>query len=303
MTYFDQLAPPTAGTEAQVRTISAWGEDCHVDLVRRRVGVIGAGSVGGFVAESLARTGFEDILIMDYDTIELLNLDRLSYATRADIGELKAEALKRRLEQIATADGFRAEALIGAVYEEDMFRAALDCDMLFACVDRPWGRYALNVMAYGHLVPVFDGGIAVRTNRRKQLVSADWRAHTATPGRACLQCLGQYDPGLVQSEREGYLDDPHYIEGLPKTHALKMRENVAIFSASCASLQSLQMLELSIAPLDQSNPGAQRYHFVGGFMEEPRFPECESWCDFPGLIARGDHAGLLLTGARPKPKR
>lgn len=92
----------------------------------------------------------------------------------------------------------------------------------------------------------------------------------------------------MQTEREGYLDDPTYIESLPKTHPFKMRENVAIFSMSCASLQALQMLALSIAPLDQSNPGAQRYHFVGGFMEEPRFPECEPWCDYPKLIAKGD---------------
>src|SRR6185437_125137 len=252
-----------------------------------------------FVAESLARTGFEDLLLMDFDRIEKHNLDRLLYATAADIGRLKVEVLTQRLKMIATANPFRVEPLEGAVYEEDMFRAALDCDMILACVDRPWGRYALNLIAYAHLIPVYDGGIAIRKNRRDKLVSADWRAHTATPGRACLQCLGQYDPGLVQTEREGLLDDPTYIEALPRTHPLKARENVAIFSMSCASMQSLQMLAHSLAPLDQANPGAQRYHFVGGFMEDPRFPECEPFCDYPRLIAKGDDAGIILTGSRP----
>jgi hypothetical protein len=77
------------------------------------------------------------------------------------------------------------------------------------------------------------------------------------------QCLGQYDPGLVQMEREGHLDDPSYIEGLAKGDPLKARENVFAFSMDCASKQVLQMLAMILAPLGQPNPGAQLYHFVG----------------------------------------
>ena len=189
---------------------------------------------------------------------------------------------------------------MAAVYEEEGFRATYDCDVLFSCVDRPWGRYVLNLIAYAHLIPVIDGGIEVRTNRLGKLAAADWRAHTATVGRPCLQCLGQYNPGFVPMEREGHLDDPTYIIGLPKDHPLKTRENVFAFSMSCASLQVLQMLALTIAPLDRSNPGAQRYHFVGGFMEEPTYDTCHPGCEFPQLIAYGDSCRIPVTGPRVK---
>jgi molybdopterin-synthase adenylyltransferase len=162
-------------------------------------------------------------------------------------------------------------------------------------VDRPWGRYVLNLIAYSHLIPVVDGGIKVRSNRHGKLAAADWRAHTATIGRPCLQCLGQYDPGYVQAEREGLLDDPKYIEGLPLDHPLKARENVFAFSMSCASLQVLQMLSLVVAPLGLSNPGSQMYHFVGGFMEEPKFGQCDAECLFPQLIALGDSCEIHAT--------
>lgn len=295
VTYLDKLAPVPRSTESQLRTVSAWGEEDQAHLVRLRAGVVGAGSIGGMVAESLARTGFEDVALIDFDHVETHNLDRLNYATKRDVGRLKVDVLADHLRSCATAERFKVYAVAAPVYEEEGYRAALDCDLLFSCVDRPWGRYVLNMMAYSHLIPVIDGGIRARRNRLGKLAAADWRAHTVTFGRPCLQCLGQYDPGHVQAEREGLLDDPKYIDGLPDDHPLKTRQNVFAFSMSCASLQMLQMLALVLAPLDQPNPGSQLYHFVGGFMEEPTYGECHPECLFPSLVALGNSCGILAT--------
>lgn len=297
--YNDEIHPPPRPTNFQIRTVSAWGDEPQADLTRLRVGVVGAGSVGGFIAEAVSRTGFENVLLIDFDRVEEHNLDRLNYATKADIGRLKVEALADHLQDRATAERFSVDPVLAAVYEETGFRKALDCDVLFSCVDRPWGRQVLNLIAYAHLIPVVDGGIRVRRNRLGKLAAADWRAHTATIGRPCLQCLGQYDPGLVQMEREGHLDDPRYIGGLPDDHPLKVPENVFAFSMACAGQQMLQMLALVLAPLDQPNPGAQFYHFVGGFMEPPRHGSCREECLFPSLTARGDACGITVTSPMP----
>jgi molybdopterin/thiamine biosynthesis adenylyltransferase len=298
VSYLDKLAPAPQPSENQLRTISAWGEESQAHLVRLRAGVIGAGSVGGMIAEALAKTGFEDVLLMDFDVVKMHNLDRLNYATKKDVGRSKVGVLADHLRAHATASNFRVEAVAAAVYEEQGYRAALDCDLLFSCVDRPWGRYMLNLIAYSHLIPVIDGGIRARTNRFGRIAAADWRTHTATIGRPCLQCLGQYDPGHVQLERDGLLDDPKYIEGLAADHPLKSRENVFAFSMSCASFQMLQMLALIVDPLGRSNPGSQLYHFVGGFMDEPTFGECHPQCLFPSVVASGDSCGINATGVR-----
>jgi hypothetical protein len=295
VTYMDQLARPPRATSSQIRTVSAWGPKKHADLVRLHVGLVGAGSVGGFIAEGLARTGFEDTTGIDYDTVEQRNLDRLLYATSRDIGLLKIEVLAKHLEGSATAQSFNFQAVSRAVYEEDGYRAALDCDVIVACVDRPWGRHVLNAIAYAHLIPVIDGGIFVRSNRHAELVAADWRAHTVGVGHRCMECIGQYDSGLVQLEREGRLDDPTYIEGLAKDHPLRARENVFAFSMACASLQLLQLLNLALAPLGQANSGEQLYHFVGSHMEPAHLRACKSECLFPSLIALGDHSPFVVT--------
>lgn len=300
MTYMDKLAPPPRATEAQIRTVSAWGERKQADLARLCVGVVGAGSVGGFMGEALARTGFEDVPIIDYDHIETKNLDRLVYATRRNVGKLKAPELAAHLREVATAENFEAEDIVAAIYENGGFRAALDCDVLISCIDRPWGRHVLNLIAYAHLIPVIDGGITVRRNRKDEMAAADWRAHTVTVDHRCMQCLGQYDSGLVELERRGYLDDPTYIENLARDHPLRVRENVFAFSMACAGQQMLQMLAMALNPLGQPNPGEQLYHFVGGHMEPPEYGTCHPECLFPGMVARGDHSGFVVTGERPE---
>jgi hypothetical protein len=292
ITFYDKLATPPGSNARQVRTVAAWGEEAQNDLARLRAGIIGGGSVGGMVGEALVRIGLEDVMVIDFDKVEEHNLDRLVYATRADIGRPKTEVMAEHLSLRGTAESCRVEPVWGAVYEESVFRAALDCDVLFSCVDRPWGRYILNLIAYAHLIPVFDGGISVRMNRLNKIAAADWKALTAAPGRQCLQCSGQYDPGLVQMEREGFLDDPTYIEALPKGHPLKARENVFAFSMGCGNLQLLQMLAMTLSPLAQPNPGTQIYHFVGNTMEESIFGECHPHCQFPDLIATGDRCGV-----------
>jgi molybdopterin-synthase adenylyltransferase len=287
-TFCPHLAPPPHSTKRQVRTVSAWGEEKQSQLARLRIGVVGGGSTGGFIGEGLARTGFQNIRVFDFDNVDEHNLDRLCYALPADVGRLKVRVLAERMRSIATAESFNVEEVPNAVYEPAAYQLALDCDVLFSCVDRPWGRHVLNHIAYAHLIPVIDGGILVRTNRSRQLVGADWTAQTVGPGRACLQCLGQYDAADVQSEREGHLDDPRYIEGLPEDHPLKARQNVFGFSMACSSLQLLQLLNLVVAPLGLADSGVQRYHFVDSIMEPKKQHECKPGCVLPSLIAKGD---------------
>ena len=209
---------------------------------------------------------------------------------------MKVHSLACGIRRGATADRFNVLEVDYSVAEEDGYRAALDCDVLFSCVDRPWARAVLNYIANAHLIPVVDGGILVEVTPRHTLRGADWKVHTVMPGRRCLECLEQYNPGLVQAEREGFLDDPQYIRSLPDTHPIKRNENVIAFSMNVASFEVLQMLSMVVAPLGISDPGQQSYHFVPGIFDKPEFQVCEPNCLYPSLVALGDHGGFVVTG-------
>ncbi len=298
VTFTDALLPKPRQKNEQLRTVSAWGEDIQADLTRLRIGIVGAGSVGSIIAEALARIGIRPLKLIDFDLVEKHNLDRLLHAITRDakLHRSKVSVLARALRNSATADNFLVEEIERSICEEEGFREALDCDILFSCVDRPWPRSVLNFIAYAHLIPVVDGGVQVGVTKQRKLRYADWRAHVAMPGRRCLACIGQYDAGLVQTEREGRLDDPEYINGLPHDHQIRRNENVFAFSLGAASLQVLQMLMMVIAPLGIASPGEQKYHFVPGLLDKPSFDPCDDSCPYPRLISQGDLTNLVVTG-------
>ncbi|MBK5233093.1 MAG: ThiF family adenylyltransferase [Thermoleophilia bacterium] len=275
-----------------IRTESVWGDHIQGLLEQIRIGVIGLGSVGSIVTETLARSGAGNLVLIDFDSIEEHNLDRTAGATSEDLrlARGKAESARKNALRCATYPDIRVDVVDASVAESSGWQTALDCDILFSCVDRPWPRQLLNLAAYGHLIPVIDGGIKATRNSNGEMASAGWNVQTVGPGRKCLQCLGQFDPGAVQAERLGQLDDPAYIEGLPPDHLLRSRSNVFAFSGSVASLEVLQMISMLAAPGHIADLGSQIYHVSTGKMDHD-YGDCLPGCRYSSdLLGVGDKA-------------
>lgn len=278
-----------------LRTAASWGFDVQRSLQGLHIGVVGAGSVGALIVEILARIGVGRISVLDFDTIKRHNLDRLLHARLLDalLATGKAELAVRNARRAATANPFRADAYEHSAIEAAGLDVLRDCDVIFSCVDRPAGRAALNALALAHLIPVVDGGVLVDAGRTR-MRGAEWRAHVVAPGRRCMECLGQYDPALVQTDRDGMLDDPSYLAKLPPDLLEHRNENVFAFSSAAASAEVLAALRMLIAPAGCADAGAQLSHFATGDVDsDPR--GCDDVCPYPSMEAAGDRAGLPLS--------
>jgi molybdopterin/thiamine biosynthesis adenylyltransferase len=297
ITFNDNLLPPSFDSEKQLRTISAWGEKTQEDLSRLRIGIVGLGSVGSIVTEILARTGISNFTLIDFDTVEEKNLDRLTNVFKQDIGRAKVLAIKDAIMRSATSPNVTVDCCEYSVCEKKGFESALNCDVIFSCVDRPWGRQILNFISYAHLIPVIDGGIIVRTNKNNtKIIGADWKAQTVGYKRPCLECLGQYKTENAILEKSGLMDDPSYIKGLKDSAFINAHENVFVFSSHLASMEILQMLSLIISPSGVSDVGQQLNHFVTGTMETDTLKKCDNNCYFLTIVGRGNSSGIEVFG-------
>jgi ThiF family protein len=304
VSFHPRLRPEPQPSERLKRTIGVWGRKGQADLARLRIGIVGLGSVGSIVSEELARMGVENVALIDFDVIEELNLDRVLNASEGTIGDLKVKVAADAFRRHSNALRPHAREIDASIAEESGYAAALDCDVLFSCVDRHLPRRVLNHIAYAHCIPVIDGGILVRL-RADRLVGADWHVRTVSPGRRCLECAGAYDASVVGMEREGLLDDPSYLAQLEKDDILVRHENVFPFSTSVAAFEVLQLAALMLGPIH--NFGDQNYHFVTGALDKEPDRGCHSNCLFTPLIGTADSmarpVGLDIAAEKSRERR
>ena len=76
------------------------GNDNLNKIKNTKVLLIGIGGVGGYTLESLIRSGIEHITIVDYDTIDITNLNRQIIALNTNIGKYKVDEFKLRINNI-----------------------------------------------------------------------------------------------------------------------------------------------------------------------------------------------------------
>ena len=78
------------------RLIGLIGEEKLKEIERKKVLLIGVGGVGSYALEALIRNGFYDITIVDFDIIDLSNLNRQLITDSTNIGKYKVDEAKKR---------------------------------------------------------------------------------------------------------------------------------------------------------------------------------------------------------------
>lgn len=127
-------------------------------LLGATVLVVGCGALGSMCAMYLAGSGVGHIRLVDFDTIDISNLQRqLSFSTR-QCGQKKAEALRTRLLEINPDIDVRAYDRL--MRRDDADELMTGADLVIEGSDNPSTKYLITDLCRERGVPCVLGGVS-----------------------------------------------------------------------------------------------------------------------------------------------
>lgn len=82
------------------RIIKLIGEENLNKIKNKTVCIVGLGGVGGFATEAIVRSGVGNVIIVDYDRIDISNLNRQIITNQNNIGNFKVQEMQKRIKSI-----------------------------------------------------------------------------------------------------------------------------------------------------------------------------------------------------------
>ncbi len=146
-------------------------------LLDSRVLIIGAGGLGSPVAIYLALAGIGTLGIVDYDVVDVTNLQRQILHHDADIGRSKVESARETL--LAYNPELEVVTFEEPITSENAMEMMSGFDVVVSGADNFAARYLINDAAYLSGKPLVDGSILM----------FDGRATTYVPGKGCYRCV------------------------------------------------------------------------------------------------------------------
>jgi len=124
-------------------------------LQKRSVAVFGIGGVGSYAAEGLVRGGVGQLTLIDFDTVDITNLNRQVHAVDATVGHSKAVVMAERCRAINPDIVVRAvEDKFSADNEESLLVGGYD--YVLDCIDLVTSKLHLIESCLKRDIPVIS---------------------------------------------------------------------------------------------------------------------------------------------------
>jgi molybdopterin/thiamine biosynthesis adenylyltransferase len=187
MTSAAQLTPEQVRRYSRHIIMPQIGSRGQRKLIDSKVLIVGAGGLGGPVALYLALAGVGTIGLVDFDTVDLSNLQRQVLHTTETIGMPKVQSAKITLARYNPDVNVVAHEF--PINSENAMDLIAQYDVIVNGADNFATRYLVNDAAYLNKKPLVDGSILI----------FDGQVTTYEPGKGCYRCLYPEPPppGMV----------------------------------------------------------------------------------------------------------
>lgn len=165
-------------------------------LLAARVLIIGLGGLGSPVAMYLAAAGVGHLTLVDFDAVDLTNLQRQIVHTTARIGMNKAASAAQSLRELNP--GVKIETIEKLLDTDELVAQVKSATVVVDCTDNFQTRFAINAACVAAKVPLVSGA-AIRLEG--QVAVFDARAETSP----CYRCLYEEDSDDLTCAANGVL--------------------------------------------------------------------------------------------------
>ncbi len=184
-------------------------------LLNSRVLLIGLGGLGSPAAMYLAAAGVGELVLNDYDTVDLSNLQRQIIHGTDNLGEAKTSSGRKNLQRLNPET--RIVTLNQRLEGMDLENAVADVDLVLDCSDNFATRFAINAACVKTRKPLVSGAV----------IRFEGQMAVFTPGQAdspCYNCLYPTQGELSEScVRNGVVAPlPGVIGAMQALEAIKL---------------------------------------------------------------------------------
>ncbi len=207
--------------EFALRTIQAFGEKTYQTLKSMSVGVVGCSGTGSPLIEQLVRLGVGKIVLIDPDTVEFKNLNRILHTTvkSAKNHAPKVEEIAKAIKAIGL--GTEIISFQKNLYNSiEALKSLITCDAVVGCMDSVDGRHLLNQLCSFYLIPYLDLGVKLEADGNGGIEKICATVHYIQPGKSSLLTRGLYTMEDVRAAGQ-YRKNPEEYENLKKEAYIK----------------------------------------------------------------------------------
>ena len=131
------------------------GETGQQALKKAKVLIIGMGGLGSPASLYLAAAGIGHLVLSDFDTIDVSNLQRQITYQSDDVGESKVEVTKRKLQQINPE--IKVRSINKSMAADQLTMELTMADLVLDCTDNMESRQLINKACVDAKIPLIVG--------------------------------------------------------------------------------------------------------------------------------------------------
>jgi len=278
-------------SESTKRQEAAFGKPFNSKLKSLRVAVVGSGGTGSPLSILLARSGVGELILIDDDTLDKSNMNRVFGFKGKDVGKKKSISLAKHIKKLGL--GTKVISIEGYLHESpEALDALSSADVIFGCTDDLKGRDIMNQALYYYAQIYIDTGLTgfvdMDSDGYPYLRDHRGRVSCILPEfGACLRCQNivkdewiefenatKENPALLELDTETLRKEHYLIGGGEQAPGVGPFTSMTASNAMATFMNLIRQFRMTSSDLRLDNVWIDFIHLYFHSNEPDNNPDC-----------------------------